>query len=192
MSDVTKILESMDAGDSNAAQELLPLVYDELRAVAAAKMARERPGQTLQATALVHEAWIRLTKNKNQEWSNRRYFFAAAGEAMRRILVENARRKLSQKRGGDHQRVDLDEADISAPQGDDDLIPVHEALDRLAIEDKTKAEIVKLKYFVGLNNDEVAEALNMSEKTVRRHWTFAKTWLYEEIQRKTTDSPDSE
>lgn len=182
VSDVTLILHRMEQGDPCASNELLPLVYDELRRLAAAKMAREAPGHTLQPTALVHEAWLRLGADAQPNWQNRAHFLAAAAEAMRRILVENARRKLRLKRGGRQERVELDESAIEAPVEDEKIIQIHEALDTLAAEDPQKAEIVKLRFFVGLNNDEIAALLGVNEKTVRRHWEVAKVRLFQSIK----------
>lgn len=182
MSDVTQLLEALDAGDPKAADQLLPLVYEELRRLAAAKMAREKPGQTLQATALVHEAWIRLAGSDQQRWDSRRHFFAAAAESMRRILVEKARRRLRVRHGGGLERVNLDEVEIPGGVREEQLVAVDEALSRLELEDPRKAELVKLRYFVGLNNREVSEAMGVSEATVERHWSFAKAWLFTQIK----------
>jgi RNA polymerase sigma factor (TIGR02999 family) len=181
MSEITRILERAQAGDTDAANQLLPLVYDELRRLAAAKLAREAPGQTLQATALVHEAWLRLGGDNQPTWQNRSHFLGAAAEAMRRILVENARRKLRLKRGGGNERVELHESAIEAPIEDEKVLQVHEALDTLAAEDPQKAEIVKLRFFVGLNHQEIATILGVNEKTVRRHWEVAKVRLFQQI-----------
>lgn len=159
-------------------EDLLPLVYDELRRLAGGRMAREQPGHTLQPTALVHEAWLRLAESGEARWQSRAHFFGAAGEAMRRILVDNARRKAQLKRGGNPERVELPASQIAAPGGDEKVLQVHEVLDELAAEDPLKAEIVKLRYFVGLNHQEIAEALELNEKTVRRHWEVAKVRLY--------------
>jgi RNA polymerase sigma factor (TIGR02999 family) len=182
MSDVTRILDRVHRGDPKAAEELLPLVYDELRKLAAHKMANEAPGQTLQPTALVHEAWLRLGGDTQPGWQNRTHFLAAAAEAMRRILVENARRKLRLKRGGKQERVELEDSVIAAPAEDEKVLQVNEALDRLAQEDPQKAEIVKLRFFVGLNHDEIAALLSVNEKTVRRHWEVAKVRLFQSIK----------
>jgi len=182
VSDVTRLLEAIQAGQTLAAEELLPLVYDELRRIAAAKMAQERPGQTLQPTALVHEAWLRLGGDAQPAWQNRAHFFAAAAEAMRRILVERARRKLRLKRGGELERVELDATEIVAPAEEERLLQVHDALEALALEDPQKAEIVKLRFFVGLGNEEIAALLGVNEKTVRRHWEVAKVRLFQRIQ----------
>ncbi|MFO1461869.1 MAG: sigma-70 family RNA polymerase sigma factor [Verrucomicrobiota bacterium] len=182
MPDVTQLLQAMDAGDPKAADQLLPLVYEELRRLAAAKMAQEKPGQTLQATALVHEAWIRLAGDEPRRWDNRRHFFAAAAESMRRILVAKARRRLRVRHGGGLERVNLDEVEIPGGAREEQLVAVDEALSRLELEDPGKAELVKLRYFVGLNNREVSEALGVSEATVERHWSFAKAWLFTQIK----------
>jgi RNA polymerase sigma factor (TIGR02999 family) len=182
MGDFTRILERAQAGDGDAAAEMLPLVYDELRRLAGAKMARESPGQTLQPTALVHEAWLRLGGDDQPNWQNRAHFLGAAAEAMRRILVENARRKLRLKRGRGNERVELHESAIEAPVDDEKVLQVHEALDVLAKEDAQKAEIVKLRFFVGLGNEEIAALMGVNEKTVRRHWEVAKVKLFQSIK----------
>ena len=182
MSDVTHILDRAQSGDPKAAEELLPLVYDELRRLAAARMANEAPGQTLQPTALVHEAWLRLTDSTRQEWRGREHFFSAAAEAMRRILVENARRKRRLRHGGGLVRVDVDAINLPIAQDDDKCLRVHEALDRLAETDPRKAEVVKLRVFAGLEVQEIATLFNTSEKTVQRDWTFAKAWLSREMK----------
>jgi RNA polymerase sigma factor (TIGR02999 family) len=179
---LTQILKAVGQGDKQAAEQLLPLVYDELRRLAAAKMARETPGQTLQPTALVHEAWLRLGADQQPAWENRAHFLTAAAEAMRRILVENARRKLRLKHGGDRERVELDESAIEPPAEDEKVLQVHEALETLAATDPQKAEIVKLRFFVGLKNDEIAALLGVNEKTVRRHWEVAKVRLFQSIK----------
>ena len=192
MSDVTRILNSLEKGDLKSADELLPLVYDELRKLSAYKMAKEAPGQTLQATALVHEAFLRLVGKENQRWENSRHFFFAAAEAMRRILVETARRKARKKYGGDLSRVHLDDIQIPLEANGEKLIHVHEALDKLATEDQTKAEIVKLYFFVGLNFEEIGRALKLSVRTVRRYWNYSKVWLFEEIEsHKTRTKPQA-
>jgi RNA polymerase sigma factor (TIGR02999 family) len=177
MNDVTRLLESLEKGDPRAADELLPLVYDELRRLAAAKMAREAPGQTLQATALVHEAWLRLAGSERQEWRGRAHFLGAAAEAMRRILIDQARRKASQKRGGGQAREELHESRIAMRAPPAEILAVHEALDALAAQDRTAAEVVKLRYFVGMTVPEIAEALGLAPRTVDRHWAFARAWL---------------
>jgi len=182
MSEVTRILDALKRGDAHAAEELLPVVYAELRRLAAQKMASEAPGQTLQPTALVHEAWLRLTGNEARKWNDRSHFFAAAAEAMRRILVDNARRKRTQRRGGGGQRVELPEIASAVTEPDDKVLAVNEALEKFARLDPEKAELVKLRYFVGMTVEEAAEALGMSERTAKRHWTFARAWLHEEIR----------
>jgi len=181
MSNITRILQSMDSGPNTAAA-LLPLVYDELRKLAAHKMANEAAGHTLQPTALVHEAWLRLAGSEQQTWQNRAHFFAAAAEAMRRILIDNARRKRAIRHGGAQERVDLATVEIAAAVKDDQLLAVHDALEKLAAEDKQMAELVKLRFFIGLTNKEAAEILQVSEPTVERWWAFARAWLYREIQ----------
>ena len=182
MNDVTRILNSAQQGDPSAAAELLPLVYEELRKLASAKMGQESFGHTLQATALVHEAWLRLTGDDSRKWNDRPHFFAAAAEAMRRILVDNARRKNAQRHGGAHVRVEM--PDIAAPcdSNDDQLLAVNDALEKLSATDKQKAELVKLRYFVGMTIEEAAQALGISSATAKRHWAFARAWLAEEIQ----------
>ena len=183
MSDVTRILERAQAGDPQAADELLPLVYGELRTLAAAKMAHEAPGQTLQPTALVHEVWLRLVGNQNQKWNGRAHFFGAAAEAMRRILIENARRKRAARHGGGHARLDINEIEVAAAAKDEELLAVSDALEKLAERDKQKAELVKLRYFVGLTTEEAAEVLGISVPTADRWWNFSRAWLFEEIER---------
>lgn len=175
MSAVTRLLEAAGRGDSNAAAQLLPLVYDELRKLAAARLAKEKPGGTLNATALVHEAYLRLVGD--QSYNSRGHFFAAAAEAMRRILVDQARRRLARKRGGDVQREDVELDRIAAPEPDEELLALHEALDKLAVEHAEKAALVKLRYFAGLTADEAAQSLGISPSTADRHWTFARAWL---------------
>ena len=183
MSDVTRILEAAQQGDPTAADQLLPLVYEELRRLAAHKMANEAAGHTLQPTALVHEAWLRLVGNENQKWDGRAHFFGAAAEAMRRILIDRARRKRAVRHGGDHQRVDIQEVDLTSPTEDDQLLAVSDALDKLATQHKVEAELVKLRYFVGLTNDEAAEVLGISSRTAKYYWTHARAWLYREIRK---------
>ncbi len=182
MSQVTLILNAIQQGDPNAAGQLLPLVYDELRKLAASKMAREAPGQTLQPTALVHEAWLKLGGNEDQHFQNRAHFFAAAAEAMRRILVDNARRKAALRRSAGQVRLDVQEVEIAAPAGDDEMLAVHEALDRLAARDRPKAELVKLRFFVGLPIEEAAALLGISEATAKRWWVYARAWLHAEVR----------
>lgn len=182
MSEVTRILHSIEHGDPTAADELMPLVYEELRKLAAAKMANEAPGQTLQATALVHEAWLALVGNAEVRWDGRAHFFAAAAEAMRRILINHARRRQAARRGGGLQRVDIQDLQLADAAKDDEILAVHDALEKVAAHDKTKAELVKLRYFVGLSNAETAAVLGVSEPTAKRYWTYARTWLLAEIE----------
>jgi RNA polymerase sigma factor (TIGR02999 family) len=179
---VTQILEAVGAGDERAAEKLLPLVYEELRHLAAARMANETPGQTLQATALVHEAWLRLVGTGNQYWNNRGHFFGAAAEAMRRILVERARRKARVRHGGQLERVDLEHVTVAAQDSDDTVLAIHEALEKLAARSPEKAQVVKLRYFAGMEHAEIAAMLGVSEPTVRRHWAYARSWLYAELK----------
>lgn len=183
MSDITRLLELSEQGDPNAAASLMPLVYDELRKLAAYKMAQEKPGHTLQATALVHEAWMRLDKSNRQEWRGREHFFSAAAEAMRRILVENARRKMRHRHGGQLKRVDYELTGLPITTDDEKCIQVNEALDVLAKISPRKAEVVKMRMFVGLEVREIAAALNASEKTIARDWSFAKAWLSRELNK---------
>jgi RNA polymerase sigma factor (TIGR02999 family) len=182
MSDVTQILGQIEAGDGQAAEKLLPLVYDELRKLAAQKMVNEKPGQTLQATALVHEAYIRLVDvEKVEHWDSRGHFFSAAAEAMRRILVENARRKRRTKHGGEYARADFDGNPPQTPLEDDLVLAVEESLDALAEQNAQAAELVKLRYFAGLTLQQAAEALGVSARTVDRLWAYAKAWLHAEL-----------
>jgi len=182
MSDVTRILSAIEQGDPHAADQLLPLVYDELRKLAAGKMAQEKPGQTLQATALVHEAYVRLVDaDKIPHWDSRRHFFAAAAEAMRRILIERARSKQTEKHGGHRRRIDLDEVEAVADSHATDLLSLDEALSKLAGEDPLKAQLVTLRYFAGLSVQEAADALGISRATADRYWSYARTWLYCEL-----------
>jgi RNA polymerase sigma factor (TIGR02999 family) len=182
MTDVTRILSDIERGDPTAAERLLPLVYDELRRLAAVRLAREQPGQTLQATALVHEAYLRLVEaERAQQWNSRGHFFAAAAEAMRRILVESARRRSRLKHGRGHRRVDLDSGCLVSAAPSLDLLAVDEALSRLAETEPAKAELVKLRFFAGLTMPEAAAALDISLATAERYWTFAKSWLYAEL-----------
>jgi RNA polymerase sigma factor (TIGR02999 family) len=182
MSDVTLMLDAIAAGDGRASEQLLPLVYEELRRLAAARMAQEPAGQTLQPTALVHEAWLRLAGAQKQSWQNRAHFFGAAAEAMRRILIERARRKSRLKRGSGQALLDIADVDIAAAVPDDKVLLVDEALEQLKREDPGKAQIVMLKFFAGLTNTEVAEILNINERTVRRQWDFAQAWLFDRIR----------
>jgi RNA polymerase sigma factor (TIGR02999 family) len=178
LSDVTRILESIEHGDPKAADELLPLVYGELRKLAAAKMANESPNQTLQPTALVHEAWLRLVGDENPQFANRAHFFSAAAEAMRRILIDKARRKKAIRHGGDQQRVEINSVDVAALADDEELLAVNEALDKLAAQNKAEAELVKLRYFVGMTLEEAAQVLNISARTADNYWAHARAWLY--------------
>ena len=182
MSDLTQILGRIDQGDANAAEELLPLVYGELRKLAAHKMVNEAPGQTLQPTALVHEAWLRLAGGDSPQFQNRAHFFGAAAEAMRRILIERARRRLAAKRGGGAGRVDVDEIEIPAPASDDDLLAVNEALEKFSTLDPRKAELVKLRYFVGMTFEEAAAALGIAVPTPNQWWAYARAWLAVEMR----------
>jgi RNA polymerase sigma factor (TIGR02999 family) len=183
MRDVTHLLRAIDHGDPHAAGELLPLVYDELRRLAAQKLAREKPGQTLQPTALLHEAYLRLVgKGEEVRWGGRGHFFAAAAEAMRRILVENARRKRRLKRGGGRQRVDLQQVEAVSDAPPEDLLALDEALDLLAAEDGQKAELVKLRFFAGLSVEEAARCLGISRATADRYWAYARAWLYDRLR----------
>jgi RNA polymerase sigma factor (TIGR02999 family) len=183
MADVTQILNAIEHGDPHAAAQLLPLVYEELRKLAAQKLAQEKPGQTLQATALVHEAYLRLVDNhKAQQWNSRGHFFAAAAEAMRRILVENARRKNAQVRGGDWKRIDLAEAEVASPANPERLLLLDDALSRLTQEDPAAADVAKLRLFAGLPIEEAAQVLGLSRATAFRHWTYARAWLQAQLQ----------
>jgi RNA polymerase sigma factor (TIGR02999 family) len=183
MSDVTHILNAIERGDAKATDELLPLVYEELRLLAAQKLSHEPPGQTLQATALVHEVYLRLVGGPSPGWQGRAHFFAAAAEAMRRLLIENARRKGRLKRGAGHRRIDLDTVSLALETPADDLIALDEAFTRLVEEDPEAAEVVRLSYFGGLTLEETAEVLGISRRTAQRYWAFARAWLYEEMTR---------
>ncbi len=180
---VTQILDAVGAGDPQAAEKLLPLVYEELRRLAAGKMARESPGQTLQPTALVHEAWLRLIGSGQEQWKNRGHFFGAAAEAMRRILVERARRKRVLEKGGFGEKTELDESNIVLAAPAEELLAVHEELDRLAAEDSAAADLVKLRYFVGMTMPEAAEAMGLPLRSAERLWTFARAWLRQALGR---------
>jgi RNA polymerase sigma factor (TIGR02999 family) len=183
MNDVTRILSALERGDPLAAQQLLPLIYEELRRLAGQKLAQEKPGQTLQATALVHEAYLRLVDGEQvRGWDSRGHFFAAAAEAMRRILVDNARRKRAEKRGGQRERQDLDAIEVVAPAPSDDLVALDEALAKLETADPVRAQLVKLRYFAGLTEEDVAKVLSLSRATVQRHWRYAKVWLLDELR----------
>ena len=183
MSNVTRILNAIERGDAKAADELLPLVYEELRCLAAKKMSQEKPGQTLQATALVHEAYIRLVGSEEQNWQGKTHFFAAAAEAMRRILIENARRKQRIKHGGVQERIELDSADIAIEGPSTNIIALDEALSKLAEEDSVKAELVKLRFFAGLTLEQAAEMLDISRATAERYWSYARAWLFHEVNK---------
>ncbi|HEY3395514.1 MAG TPA: ECF-type sigma factor [Lacipirellulaceae bacterium] len=188
MSDVTRILAAIERGDRQLADELLPLVYDELRTLAAQRLTREKPGQTLTATALVHEAYLRLVGPANaQGWASRGHFFAAAAEAMRRILINRARDKNRQKRGGSFRRIDLDQIESALETDDEELLALDEALEELAAEDNVAAELVKLRFFAGLSLRESAEAMGLSQRTAERQWAYARAWLYARLRR--DDSP---
>lgn len=182
MSDITLMLEAISSGDSHASEQLLPLVYEELRRLAGARMAQETAGHTLQPTALVHEAWLRLVGGQKQSWQNRAHFFGAAAEAMRRILIERARRKSRLKRGSGEALLDIADFDVAAAMPDDKILLVDEALEQFKLEDPEKAKIVMLKFFAGLTNEQAAEILNVNERTVRRQWEFAKAWLFDRIR----------
>src|SRR5262245_11885029 len=193
MSDVTEILSAIEAGDPHAAERLLPLVYDDLRKLAAHKLARETPGQTLDATALVHEAYLRLQANEDgadatQSWANRRHFFKAAAEAMRRILIDQARRKQSRRRGGGRKRLPLSQIAIVGPEPCADVLALHEALEQFEKLDPVKAELVKLRYFAGLTIPEVAQTLGISSNTADRYWSYARAWLHAELKRSQSKS----
>jgi RNA polymerase sigma factor (TIGR02999 family) len=182
MSEVTQVLVAVEQGQMEAAHDLLPMVYEELRRLAGWQLANELPGQTLQATALVHEAYLRLVGKEDPHWNSRRHFFGAAAEAMRRILVENARRKKRLKRGGQLERVDMEAVDLPSPMPDDELLALDEALNRLAEVDPRAAELVKLCFFVGLTQEQAAKHLEVSISTMERTWAYARAWLFREIQ----------
>jgi RNA polymerase sigma factor (TIGR02999 family) len=190
MSEVTRILSAIEQGDPHAAEQLLPLVYDELRKLAAQKLAQEKPGQTLQATALVHEAYLRLVDTeKAQQWDNRRHFFAAAAESMRRILVESARKKKSVRHGGGRDQLELQEALVVVPRPDDELLAVDEALEQLARIDAQAVDLVKLRFFAGMTTEEAAQALGITERTAYRTWSFARAWLFRRLHPDAPNSP---
>lgn len=188
MADVTRILNAIEQGDPKATEELIPLVYDELRLLAARKLSHEPPGQTLQATALVHEAYVRLVGAESQDWSSRGHFFTAAAEAMRRILVENARRKKRLKRGGNRQRVELEDATMAIEVPSDNIVALDEALTKLTRENKAIADTVKLRYFAGLSLEQISEILGVSRRTVSSYWAYARAWLFREIEGEDTGS----
>jgi len=180
--EVTHILNAIERGDPKAAGQLLPLVYDELRKLAACKMANEAPGQTLQPTALVHEAWLRVAGGSDHTWDSRGHFFAAAAEAMRRLLIDNARRKRALRHGAGQARLNVEELEIAAPDPEEEILAIDEALNKLSALDKQKAELVKLRFFAGLTIEEAAAALGISEATAKRWWVYARAWLYAEIR----------
>jgi len=188
MSDVTQILDAIERGETNAAADLLPLIYTELRRLANHRLTQEPPGQTLQATALVHEAWLRLVgsepEGEESKWRGRRHFFGAAAEAMRRILIDRARRKRSARHGGNLQRVELDDVEIVAPLPDDQLLGLHEALDDLARQDPSAAELVKLRFFIGLTHGQAADVLGLSRTAADHLWVFARAWLFQQVHGK--------
>jgi RNA polymerase sigma factor (TIGR02999 family) len=194
MNDFTEKLQAIEQGERKTSDELLPMVYEELRRLAAWKMSHEGPGHTLQATALVHEAWLRLAGQQGQQWQNRTHFFGAAAEAMRRILIENARRKKRLKHGGQYERVNLEHVELPSPMPDEDLLALDEALDKLAQIDGRATELVKLCFFAGLTQPQAAKELGISLATVERSWAFARAWLFREIQnsRKTERNSDSD
>lgn len=183
VSDITHILKAVERGDGKAAEELLPLVYEELRRLAAHKMSQEAQGHTLQPTALVHEAWLRLAGKGNQTWDGRAHFFAAAAEAMRRILIDRARRKRAERHGGGQVRVELEEIQAASSTDHDQLLAINEAVDQLARAHPLEAELVKLRYFIGMTNEEAAQVLGISPRTAKNYWTHARAWLYREIAR---------
>jgi RNA polymerase sigma factor (TIGR02999 family) len=190
MSNVTHILSQIESGDPSAAEQLLPLVYQELRKLAAAKLAYEKPGQTLQATALVHEAYLRLVDvEKAQKWDGRGHFFAAAAEAMRRILIENARRRSRAKRGGQWEQIEFDIANLQTRMKPDELLDLDEALREFEQHDPEKAKLVKLRYFAGMTIEQAAEILDISRVTAHRHWTYARAWLHDRIQKDSDKTP---
>lgn len=182
MSNATVLMNAARLGDAEATDKLAALVYDELHQLATSKMAREQPGQTLQPTALVHEAWLRLVGSENPNFANRAHFFSAAAEAMRRILINRARKRRALRHGGDLERVNLEECDLTAPQADDELLSVHEALEELSKSHRIQAEVVKLRYFGGRTNEEVAEILDISISTVKNYWAFSRAWLLQRIK----------
>jgi RNA polymerase sigma factor (TIGR02999 family) len=182
VSDVTHILTAIEQGDPQAAEKLLPLVYEELRKLATTRMANEKAGQTLQPTALVHEAWLRLVGKETPKFANRAHFFAAAAEAMRRILIDNARRKGAVRHGGGQQRVDLEHVDLASATDDDQLLAINDAVEKLAAQSKAEAELVKLRYFVGMTVEEAADALGISPRTADNYWAHARAWLFRELK----------
>lgn len=192
MSEITQIMEAIGRGERSASEDLLPLVYNDLRRHAVVQMSREAAGQTLQPTALLHEAWLRIAGDGTPQWQNRAHFFGAAAEAMRRILIENARRKARLKRGGNAVHVDLDHIELAAASRDEKLLLIDDALERLRMEDPEKAQVVVLKFFGGRTNQEVAESMGVTERTVERHWAYAKVWLYRCIREQDGGSKPAE
>jgi len=182
MAEITLALDAIGRGEARASDELLPLVYEDLRRQAVVQMSREQAGQTLQPTALLHEAWLRISGEGKQKWQNRAHFFGAAAEAMRRILIENARRKSRLKRGGDQLRVDIEQIELASTTPDEKVLLINEALEKLQLQDPEKARVVVLKFFGGRTNQEVAESLGVTERTVERHWAYAKAWLFQSIR----------
>jgi len=182
MGDATILLTAVEQGEPQAAEKLLEVVYEELRRLAASKMSRESSDQTLQPTALMHEAWLRLLGSKQPKFENRAHFFSAAAEAMRRILIDRARRKLTRRHGGGFERIELEDQNLAAPDADEQMLAVHDVLDKLAGTHPAQAEVVKLRYFAGMTNEEAAQALGVSVATVKNYWTFARTWIYREIK----------
>lgn len=183
ISDATVMLAAVEAGKPQAAEQLLVLIYDELRRLAASKLAQEAPGQTLQPTALVHEAWLRLVGDQNPSFKDRKHFFCAASEAMRHILIDRARRKQTRRHGGDYRRIDFEDLDLAAPAADEQLLAVNEALHKLGLEHPVQAEVVKLRYFGGLTNEEISDVLGISISSVKNYWVFSRAWLLNEIER---------
>lgn len=181
MGEATVMLSAVEAGEPQAAEQLLVLIYDELRRLAASKLAQEAPGQTLQPTALVHEAWLRLVGDQNPSFKDRKHFFCAAAEAMRHILIDRARRKQTRRHGGEYRRVDSEDIDLAAPSADEQLLAVHEALDKLGEEHPVQTEVVKLRFFGGLTNEEISDVLGISISSVKNYWTFSRAWLLNEI-----------
>ena len=188
MSEITQILQAVGRGEASASEDLLPLVYNDLRRHAVVQMSYEAAGQTLQPTALLHEAWLRIAGKGDRKWQNRAHFFGAAAEAMRRILIENARRKSRLKRGGDQLRVDIEQVELASTTPDDKILLINDALERLQAQDPEKAQVVVLKFFGGRTNQEVAECLAVTERTVERHWAYAKAWLFQNIQAELVES----
>jgi len=184
MSEATQLLTAVEQGEPQAAEKLLDLVYDELRHLASAKMAQQAPGQTLQPTALVHEAWLRLVGGRHPTFRNSRHFFAAAAEAMRHILIDRARRKQTERHGGRFERVEMEEFELAAPSPDDELLDVHEVLDAFSVQYPVQSELVKLRYFAGMSNEEVSQVLGISLSTVNNYWNFSRAWLFKQIRGK--------